>query len=86
MMIADAWWGRLLPPLLYRAETLPPMPTVMDNNVTTSPPWSTSRTPPPMPRQPRHAHHVFGDCLCTCRFFAYLLGVLANFFSHLQEA
>src|SRR5215510_11338851 len=31
---------------------------------------------PPVPSQPRHAHHVFGDFLCTRRFFADLLGVL----------
>src|SRR5215467_10385011 len=41
--------------------------TAMEENVTTSQPWSTSRTPTPVPRKSRLLHHIFGDFLCTCR-------------------
>src|SRR5262245_1997555 len=80
-------WG--VPPVfLYHTlcpEATPQIHTALAQNVTPAHPWSTSRTPPPVPSQPRHAHHVFGDFLCTRRFFADLLGVLAHFFSRQQE-
>jgi len=57
----------------------------MEKNVTTSQPWSTSRTPTPVPRKSRLLHHIFGDFLCTRRSFADLLGMLAYFFSHQKK-
>ena len=59
--------------------------TAVDKNLTTSHPRSTSRTPTPVLRQPRHAYHVFSDFLCPCRCLEQLLGDLACFLGKQQE-
>src|SRR5262249_25457523 len=59
--------------------------TAIEKNVTTSQPWSTSRTPTPVPRKSRLPHHIFGDFLCTCRCLEQLLGDLACFLGKQHE-
>jgi hypothetical protein len=66
-------------------EAMPHRRTVMAKHVTTAQPWSTSRTPTPLPRKSRHPHYVFGDFLYNCRLLADALGMLASFFCKKKE-